>query len=158
MLEPELVELATLAGAAVVQAAGTDLWSGMRQAVAGWFARGDGGRERAALDRLDETATALDSAEGTDTERVCLRHETAWQTRVETLLEDLDDAERARAAEALRTLLARYRPPEGPPAARGGLTAGGDVRISARDHSAAAGIVHGDVSVSHPRTPDPDRG
>ncbi|MGW3466207.1 hypothetical protein ACWDE9_44675, partial [Streptomyces olivaceoviridis] len=37
MLEQALTALAAAGGAAVVQAAGTDAWTGLRQAVARWF-------------------------------------------------------------------------------------------------------------------------
>jgi TPR repeat protein len=98
-------------GVAVVRAAGggtgtrADAWAGLRRAFAAWFARGDAERERAELDRLDRTAAALTSAPAPD-DTTRIRQEAAWQTRFEERLEHLDPAERVRAAEELRTLLA----------------------------------------------------
>jgi hypothetical protein len=59
MLEQALTALAAAGGTAVVQAAGTDAWTGLRQAVARWFGRGDRQRERVELERLDRTAGEL---------------------------------------------------------------------------------------------------
>ena len=47
----------------MVQAAGTDAWTGLRLEVARWFGRGDGQREQAELERLDQTADRLETAE-----------------------------------------------------------------------------------------------
>ena len=62
MLAEALTALAAAGGTAVVQAAGTDAWTGFRARVAKWFARGDTGREQVALERLDRTAAALGAA------------------------------------------------------------------------------------------------
>lgn len=108
MLEQAWATLAAAGGTAVVRAAGTDAWVGLRQAVAVWFARGDVERERAERERLDRTAAEL-AATGREGavrgEATRIRQEAAWQARFEELLERLDPAERVRAAEELRTLL-----------------------------------------------------
>ncbi|MFZ3474947.1 hypothetical protein ACODT3_01270 [Streptomyces sp. 4.24] len=77
MLERAWAALAAAGGAAVVQAAGTDAWTGLRQAVAGWFARGDARREQAALERLDQTADALRATQEDDGAERRVRLETA---------------------------------------------------------------------------------
>ncbi|PIM68481.1 hypothetical protein CTU88_30725 [Streptomyces sp. JV178] len=120
MPEQSWAALTAAGGTAVVRAAGggtgtpTDAWAGLRRAVAAWFARGDAERERAELDRLDRTAAALTPAPAPD-DGTRIRQEAAWQTRFEERLEHLDPAERVRAAEELRTLLAA--PPVTGPAA-----------------------------------------
>lgn len=91
MLDQALTALAAAGGAAVVQAAGTDLWTGLRQAVAGWFGRGDAEREQAELQRLDRTAAELRSAPADEAERLRIRAEAAWQARMEALLENLGE-------------------------------------------------------------------
>jgi hypothetical protein len=158
MLEQALVALAAVGGTAVVQAAGTDVWAGLRQAVAHWFSRGDRQRERAELERLDQTAGELSAAEPAVAERVRIGQEAAWQARIEALLESLDDTERARAAEELSALLDRHTPHGGVSAGPGGLAAGGNVDIRARDNAIAAGVVNGGVHISRPPMPDPSQG
>jgi len=108
MLVEELAALAVAGGTAVVQAAGMDAWTGFRQAVARWFGRGDTRREHAELERLGQTASALETAGEAELERVCIREEAFWQTRFETLLESLDEREREQSAAELRALIAEY--------------------------------------------------
>jgi hypothetical protein len=156
MLEQALTALAAAAGAAVVRAAGTDAWTGLRTAVARWFGRGDGQRERAELERLTRTAGELQSAEPTQAEALRIRQETAWQTRIESLLEGLDDDERAQAAEELRALLTQHAQQGGPSADRGGVAVSGDIR--AEKGAIAAGVIHGGAHIGHPQPPDPSQG
>lgn len=161
MLEQALVALAAAGGAAVVQAAGTDAWTGLRQAVARWFGRGGDRREQreqAELERLDRTAGELEAAEPGAVERVRVRQETVWQTRIEALLEGLDGAERAQAADELRDLLAEHAPRGGASAGPGGLAVGGNVDIHAEQGSIAAGVLHGGAHIAHPPAPDPSQG
>lgn len=158
MLDETLTVLAAAGGTAVVQAAGTDLWTGLRQAVAGWFGRGDEQRQRAELERLDRTAGELAGLRDADAERVRIRQEAAWQARIEDLLESLDDGERARAAEELRALLRRRAPEGAVSAGRGGLAAGGDIDIHADGTSVAAGVINGGVTMNTPSQPDPSQG
>lgn len=158
MLDPTLLALAAAGGSAVVQAAGTDAWGGLRQAVARWFGRGDQPREQGELERLDETAAALEGS-GTDgAQRVMIRQEAVWQTRFEGLLESMDAAERNRAGEQLRVLLVQHAPQAGVPAGEGGLTAGGNVEIHADGGSIAAGVLHGGAQVGTPTVPGSHQG
>src|SRR5262245_24281618 len=99
MLDQALEALAAAGGTAVVQAVGTDAWTGLRQAVARWFSRGDKQRERAELELLDQAASELETAEAAGEEGVRIGH--GWRNRFETLLRNLDEAEQARAAEEL---------------------------------------------------------
>lgn len=120
MLDQALTALAAAGGTAVVQAAGTDMWTELRQAVARWFGRGDEQRERAELERLDQAARELELLDEAGAERARVRQEVAWQTRIEALLESLDVAERSRAAEELSVLLAQHTPNRGVSAERWG--------------------------------------
>lgn len=117
MLSEALTALAAAGGTAVVQAAGTDAWAEVRQAVARLLARENpdqDGVER----RLDRTADALaatrEAAEVT-------RHETVWRTHFEAFLEQLEGAEREQAITELRALAERY---SAPGRAGGGTLAG----------------------------------
>jgi hypothetical protein len=158
MLEMELLALASAGGNAVVAAAGTDAWNGLRHAIARWFGRGDALREQAELERLDRTATTLQAAEPDQVEQARIRQESSWQTRIEGMLETLDDAERQKAADQLRDLLAQYVPQGGVSAGPGGVAVGGDMSISAERGSVASGVVQGDVHVGRPPEPDPPPG
>jgi hypothetical protein len=157
MLDQALIALAASGGTALVGAAGTDAWTGLRQAVARWFGRGEAQRERAELDRLDRTAAAVRPTDPAEAERARTRHEALWQARFETLLESLGDTERERAAEELRGLLARHAPQGGAVAGPGGLAAN-TVDIHAERGSIAAGVIHGGAQIGIPPLPDPPQG
>ncbi|MDH2391924.1 hypothetical protein QCN29_24720 [Streptomyces sp. HNM0663] len=117
MLPEALTALAAAGGAAVVQAAGSDAWEGLRDRLARWFGRGDAERERGELERLEGSAADLAAAGSGTAEQVRARQEAVWQTRIETLLEGLGDEEqRTEAAAELRQLLE-----EAAPAAAGGV-------------------------------------
>lgn len=58
-----LAALAAAGGVAIVQAAGTDAWAGVRRTAARLLGRGDPQQESAELGRLDQTETALVSCE-----------------------------------------------------------------------------------------------
>ncbi|MFP8884992.1 hypothetical protein [Streptomyces mangrovi] len=166
MLEQALAALAAAGGTAVVQAAGTEAWTAVREAVAGWFGRGDERRERAELERLDRTAAELEPGEvqgpepgAAGSERARVRQEAAWQARFENLLESVDGDERARLAGELRALLERHSPATpatGPSVGRDGMAVGGDVHVRA-DGGVAGGVIHGGAH-AHPRPPGPAQG
>ncbi|GAA0451576.1 hypothetical protein [Streptomyces olivaceiscleroticus] len=160
MLSEAMAGLAAAGGTAVVQAAGTDAWTGFRQRVAHWFGRGNPQREATELDRLDRTAGELQTAATagpTEMERVRIHQEAAWQARIEVLLENLADAELARAVEELHLLLGSHHPPGSVSAGPGGQAIGGDVGISA-DHGSAAAWVMRDVTTGNPSQPEPRQG
>jgi hypothetical protein len=154
MLSEGMTALAAAGGTAVVQAAGTDAWTGFRQRVASWFGRGNPQRENAELQRLGQTAGELETAATagpTELERVRIRQEGAWQARIEALLESLNDTERAPAADELRALLAQHT-------SQSGLAVGGNVDIRAEGGSIAAGVIHGGAHIGPPLAPDPSQG
>lgn len=154
MLSEAMTALAAAGGTAVVQAAGTDAWTGVRQQVARWFGRGNPQREHAELERLDQTAGELEVARPAEVERVRIRQEAAWQARIEALLEGLEDIERARVADELRTLLAQQTFHSTASAGQSGLAVGGNVDVRA-DHGSAAAVTMGNVTLGNPSQPGP---
>ena len=139
MLAEALITLAASGGTAVVQAAGTDAWNGLREAVARWFGRGDEAREHAELERLDRTAIDLGTAAPGEMERVRSRQEAAWQARFEILLESLDEPQRGRLAAALQDLLAQHLPEtRGVSVGADGVAVGGNITNTAAQGSIAA--------------------
>ncbi|MFJ4536589.1 hypothetical protein ACIP39_11525 [Streptomyces tibetensis] len=161
MLVETLTALAAAGGTAVVQAAGTDAWAGFRQAVARWFARGDVQRERAELERLDQTAVALESADPTQVDRVRISSEAAWHARIEAALERLDEPEREQAADQFRALLAAAEQASGISVVTGAGSAvfTGDAHAQASGDGFAfgqvAGNVHMDRGPAEGERPDP---
>ncbi|MFE4720489.1 hypothetical protein ACFRLW_29540 [Streptomyces sp. NPDC056728] len=137
MMDEPLIALAVAGGTAVVQAAGTDAWPGFRSSLARWLGRGNEQREQVELERLDETVSALETAETAEVEQAM------WQARIEMALESLSDTERVQAIGDLRELLAPHVSP-------GGEAVGGNVHIRAEHGSIAAGVVHGDVNLGRP--------
>ncbi|MFI9061947.1 hypothetical protein ACIGQE_08770 [Streptomyces sp. NPDC053429] len=154
MLSEAMTVLAAAGGTAVVQAAGTDAWTGVRRQIARWFGRGNPQREYAQLERLDQTAAELEAARPTEVERLRIRQETAWQGRIEALLESLEDIERARVADELRTLLAQQTSHSRVSADQSGLAVGGNVDVRA-DHGSAAAVTMGNVTLGNPSQPGP---
>ncbi|WP_055567199.1 hypothetical protein [Streptomyces atriruber] len=157
MLDQALIALATSAGTALVGAAGTDAWTGLRQAVARWFGRGDAQREQTELERLDQTAASVLAADRAEAERARNRQEGVWQTRIEALLESLDAAQREQAAGQLRSLLAQHAPQSGVVAGPGGLAAN-TVDIRADRGGIAGGVIHGGAQAGSPPLPDSHQG
>lgn len=103
-----IIAAAAAGGGAIVQAAGTDAWNGIRNRTARLLGRGDAGREQAELERLDRTQAVLEAArEGEETERAQLAQIAVWQTRLETLLEELPDTERRQVVAELESLVAQ---------------------------------------------------
>ncbi|MFF3305798.1 hypothetical protein ACFYWE_35510, partial [Streptomyces sp. NPDC002908] len=103
MLVEGLVAVAAAGGGAIVQAAGTDAWNGIRGGFARLFGRGETGREQAELERLDQTQAALEAArEGEEAQRVEIAQVARWQTRLETLLEELPEAEQQQVVAELQ--------------------------------------------------------
>ncbi|WP_369147892.1 hypothetical protein [Streptomyces sp. R44] len=168
MVAEESTAPAAVGGTAVVRAAGTSAWPGLRQAVVGWFGREDFGREDFGREdfgredeesvgtELDRSAHALTSADDAVAEAVRRAVRDAWQARFETALAGLADHERGPAAEALRALLDAHAPsPAAAVSATGdGLAVGGDVAIRA-DHGSVAALRMGDVTLANPPLPGP---
>ncbi len=156
VLAESLTALAAAGGAAVVQAATTDAWTGLRERVARWFGRGDGELERVQLERLDRSAAELVAGGGSEQERAL--QATVWQTRIEDLLEGLDGEQQEQAATELRALLADTAAAPGVSAAAGGVAAGRDVSVTAEGGSIAAAVLHGGAHIGPPPVPDPSQG
>ncbi|RAY12171.1 hypothetical protein DPM19_25955 [Actinomadura craniellae] len=160
MLAEAMLAIAAASGTAVIQAAGTDVWIGFRNRAAKLLGRGDAQRESAELEKLDQTAAALEAAEPAQAELVRVRQEATWQARFEALLESLDDTEREQLADELRALLAEESPaaPGGVTASSGGVAAGGNIDVRADQGSIAAAVIKGGASIGTPPTPDPSQG
>ncbi|MCF6526058.1 hypothetical protein [Streptomyces sp. JJ36] len=106
MMTEAMTALAAAGGTAVVQAAGTDAWSGLRTRVAVLLGRGEPECERHELERLDRTAAELTTATDDGTaEVVRARQEATWQTRFEGLLEVVPAEQREAVAADLRALI-----------------------------------------------------
>ncbi|GGX67260.1 hypothetical protein [Streptomyces fructofermentans] len=135
MLAEAMTAAAAAGGMAVVQSAGTDLWTTFRERCAALLGRGDPGRESDALDRLDRTAAVLDAAGEDGSERVRDLQVGLWQGRFEAMLEDMDRAERIRFVTELRSLSGEFTA-EG--AGRGtvsGNTFSGPTALQIGDHN-----------------------
>jgi triphosphoribosyl-dephospho-CoA synthetase len=158
MLDQALIVLASAAGTAVAQAAGTDAWQSFRERVARVFGRGPAPvvAQEAALDRLDRTASELESAGPGAAERVRDAAVAAWRTRFQDLMEELDEDDREQAVAQLRELVAlAQQTRSGVLAADEGISIGHDVHIQAQNHAAAA-VKMGDVTIGNPPSPGPD--
>ncbi|WP_306329036.1 hypothetical protein [Streptomyces venezuelae] len=150
MLSEALTVLATTSGTALIQAAGTDAWTGLRERVARLFGRRSARAEQATLERLDRTAAELEAATDDSAEQIQATLRSSWRDRLIELLEELDDTERDEVAEELRQIVAASgaRPDaSGPTAGDGGLAVGGDMSIRADSGSVAAGVIHGGVNL-----------
>lgn len=160
MLTEALAALAAAGGAAVVQAAATDAWAGTRERVAGWFGRSDGSRVTGELELLDETARLLGQAAPDRLAEVAAYHEALWRARFEAALEAVQGAaQRERAAEELRALLAGALPGGGGTSSGdGGLSVGGDVEIRSMPGSIAAGVINGGAVINSPTRPERTQG
>ncbi|MFJ4521023.1 hypothetical protein ACIP4Y_08750 [Streptomyces sp. NPDC088810] len=99
---------AAAGGTAMVQAAGTDFWAWCRARGARLIGRGDPARETEALERLDQTATALAAASDDEREGVGIVHAQLWRGEFASLLESLGDQDRERAAAELRAIAADF--------------------------------------------------
>lgn len=157
-MDQALIALASAAGAAVAQAAGTDAWQSFRERVARVFGRGPapGAAQEAALDRLDRTATELESADPGAAEQVRDAAVAAWRARFQDLLEELDQDDREQAAAQLRELVAlAQQAGSSVSAADDGIAIGHDAHIQAQNHAAAA-VRMGDVTIGNPPSPGPD--
>ncbi|MFF9021893.1 hypothetical protein [Streptomyces eurythermus] len=158
MVDPTVLALASSGATALVTAAGTDAWTGLRAALARWVGRGDPEREGEATHRLGETEIALRSAAPEELERVRLQEEAVWRDRFRTAFRALEEAERDRAADELREVLGIAGSSGGMAVGPGGLTAGRDAIVRA-DNGVAIGVVSGGQTYfGTPLPPDPHQG
>nr|WSZ97936.1 hypothetical protein OH820_21735 [Streptomyces sp. NBC_00857] len=102
MLPEALTAVATMAGTAVVQAAGTDAWTNFRERFSRTLGRGEEQAANGELARLDRTATELASADPAEADAVRAYQAGVWCTRVELALENLEESQREAFAAELR--------------------------------------------------------
>lgn len=107
MLVEALLALAAAGGGAIVQAAGTDAWNGVRSGVARVLGRGEVAREQGELERLDRTLAVLNSATESEVERVQTAQAAVWQNRLEMLLEEVSEAQQQQVAAELQAVIER---------------------------------------------------
>lgn len=131
--------LATTASSAVVTAAATDAFEAVRHKVARLFGRGE--PDQAIEQRLQATQQDISSAGESNSDRVRASLARDWAVRFKDFLADNPDA-----VEELAALVTELR--LGVTAIGGALAAGRDTSVIA-DHGTAAGVVHGDVSVTY---------
>lgn len=160
MLTEALAALAAAGGAAVVQAAATDAWTGTREQVAGWFGRSDASRVPGELELLDETARLLGQAAPDQLAEVAAYYAALWRARFEAALAAAqDNPRRERAAEELRVLLAGTPFGDGGASSGdGSLSVGGDVEIRSLPGSIAAGVINGGAMINSPIPPERTQG
>ncbi|MFB7619245.1 hypothetical protein [Kitasatospora sp. NPDC056181] len=155
MLVEGMTALAAAGGAGIVQAAGTDVWTALRERVARLLGRARPEGERAVLERLDRTQEALAAAAPGELDQVSGRQAASWQTRLEDFLDELAPEEQAQAAGELRALLDEAAAPEAAASVRAensGVTAGRDIG----NHGGAIGRdFAGPVTIGTPDRPTP---
>ncbi|MFF4228985.1 hypothetical protein [Streptomyces sp. NPDC001820] len=105
MLVEALLALAAAGGGAIVQAAGTDAWNGVRSGIARVLGHGEEAREQGELERLDRTQAVLDAATDGEIERVQAAQAAVWQNRLEMLLEELAEGQRQQVAAELQAVI-----------------------------------------------------
>ncbi|MFI6155856.1 hypothetical protein ACIBCA_24585 [Kitasatospora sp. NPDC051170] len=162
MLPEELSALAAATATGIVQAAGTDLWSAVRERVARLWRRGRAGAEqedraeRATRERLEETGRELAAAE--DRAAADGHWQDRWRTRLQDFLEDLPAEEQDAAVRELKAMLAETetggQPSPGVRADHGGVAAGGNIH---NERGVIAGSIEGDVTIGGGGRPDDDR-
>ncbi|MFJ2674058.1 hypothetical protein [Streptomyces sp. NPDC087525] len=158
MLPEDLRTIASQAGIAVVETAGTELWTSFGQQVASWLAQSGGQVEQTELARLRETAAALRAATGACSPSVAARHALDWQTRFADALKRLSVDARVPAAERLRRLVHDHSTGSTGSSPASGAITGENIRIQADHSSFAANVVNGDVHMTSPSVPDPAQG
>lgn len=89
----------------MVRAVGTAFWPVTQRRASELVGRGDAGRVRAELVRLDRTAQALTPPPSGDAGAERARQEGLWAGRFEALLDRLEGIEQSNAAAELRVLL-----------------------------------------------------
>ncbi|MFF1872995.1 hypothetical protein [Kitasatospora herbaricolor] len=153
-MDPVLIALATAAGTSVVQAAGTDVWTGFRERVARLFGRGRAGEAatQVTLERLDRTAGEITTADDGGTELVREQAAAVWRTRFQDLLEEAG-GDRDTVVAELRELVATAEQATAGVSASGDAVAiGGNVHLNPTNNSVAA-VKMGNVTLGAPANP-----
>ncbi|MFV2118259.1 hypothetical protein ACE14D_07345 [Streptomyces sp. Act-28] len=109
MLPETVITVAAMAGTAVVQAAGTDAWVGVKSRLAHLLGRGDTELERSEARRLDGAAAVLRATADVPEVAEERRSQEAahWRDRFLEMLADLSDDDLAEVENELRALLRR---------------------------------------------------
>ncbi|MGW6284134.1 hypothetical protein [Streptomyces sp. NPDC055107] len=152
MLTEGMAALAAAGGAAVVSAAGTELWETFRSGVARLLGRGNDTTEQITLERLDRTAAELEPAAADDA--------SAWASRFSDALEEAGPEEQERLAAQLKELVdhVNNHPRAGGSggtaiAGPGGVAVNGTNNVEARDGGYAANVQHFGSPSENPTVP-----
>lgn len=137
----DMTELASLAGRAVVAAAGSKSWAIARARLADLLGLGDADRVRLMAKRLEQTSAWLANLPEADFQQVAATLEWQWTVRIADLL-DGDPA----SAVPLRSLLAAL-PPRMSTVAAPSVAAYRDVNITALHGGVAAAVVSGSIAM-----------
>ncbi|MEV8547245.1 hypothetical protein [Streptomyces sp. NBC_01261] len=150
-----IAALAAAGGAAVVQAAGTDTWEGVRTLVARLLGRGDPQQESAELQLLDRTHSEL-AGLGSDqlASHESGRWQGIWQTRLEMLIAGVSEGELGPYVDQLQRVIALAQAQSAGFEPQS-VTAGRDLSVRSDHGSVAGGIVsvEGDLRVERPFPP-----
>lgn len=152
---PEPAQLAQAGAAALATAAGTQLWDTARTTLARLFAYRSQRAEDNALDQLDKTREQLAQATPEEREKI----EGRWRDRLEDLLAELDEDDRAQAAERINVLAEQAQHEGGgvTQAREGSMAAGRDLNIKAEGGSIVAGRIDGGITMGNPPPPGTDK-
>ncbi|MFI2355707.1 hypothetical protein ACH5AG_13610 [Streptomyces anulatus] len=152
MLTEGMAALAAAGGAAVVSAAGTELWETFRSQVARLLGRGNDATEQITLERLDRTAAELEPAAADDS--------SAWASRFSDALEEADPEEQEWLAAQLQELVDRINSLPREPgsggtaiAGPGGVAVNGTNHVEAREGGYAANVQHFGSPSEYPTVP-----
>ncbi|MEU9100634.1 hypothetical protein [Streptomyces sp. NPDC048361] len=153
MLAEELAAIAAAGAGALVQAAGTDAWTGIRDRVSHLFGRE---QEQRTSESLDLTLTALEHANpSSELAQVRARQAVYWQVRFEDLLNSLAAEQQQLAVVQLREVIEGMRQ-SGSPSDH--LSISGDVSVRATHGSVAGVLLTGDIHIENPLQPGSERG
>ena len=154
VLEDVLTALAAAGGAAVVQAAGTDAWVGVREGVERLLSRGDPARRSEAAVRLENTAQVVNGANRGGP--VLDEHQAYWRGVFETFLDGIGADDRERATQQLRALVSLASDSSAVGASSTGVHSNvfGGADFRAEGGSVAANVINGGVRIGNPPSPD----
>ncbi|MFE1102556.1 hypothetical protein ACFW4K_18720 [Nocardiopsis alba] len=150
---------ATTAGAtAIATAAGTGLWKDLHPRLKSWMAKIGGKKADTALQRLEATATEIETS--SKDQAVRDKAKNTWQARFEVFLEDLEDDERDALAGELLELARETEQAHtraGAVARDHGMAVAGDVTINAKDRGIAVAHNEGGINVGNPPRPGQEK-
>ncbi|MCY9787089.1 hypothetical protein KIK06_24700 [Nocardiopsis sp. EMB25] len=145
---------ATAGATAIATTAGTELWKDLHTRLKTWFTKLGGRKADKALQRLDATATEIESSP--EDQGVRDKAKSTWQTRFEVFLDDLEDDERDALAQELLELARKAEQEQagaGAVAGDHGMAVAGDVNVTAKDHGIAVAHNEGGINMGNPLQP-----